>query len=92
MAAYLRCDRLGRYAEIRPYDGQWTLLAGERRHATPFKTRQEAEAAIPAVAAACGDSWRVTAEDLRVVADENVAHVEQHRDYVRRFFADKDVA
>lgn len=92
MAAYLRCDRLGRYAEIKPYDGSWTLLASERRQATPFKTAQEAIEAIPAVMEACGEGWRLSTDDLRVVVDEPIAHVEQHRDYVRRFFAETDVA
>jgi hypothetical protein len=88
MRYYLRSERMGRYAEIRPYDGAWTMLATCREHATPFKTFEEALDAIPAVVEACADGWRITAPDLYVVrVGEPTEHVEQYDAYVRRVVA-----
>lgn len=68
MSYRLRCDRLMVFAERRPYDGAWTL-AGGREYATPFRTREDALAALPAVLEACGDTWRVSSDDFRVMTD-----------------------
>lgn len=93
MSYRLRVDRLSRYAEIRPFDGVWTLTGG-REHATPFRTNEEALAAVPDVLAVCGEAWGISADDFMVTADDGLPmpNAEQHRDYVRRFYADTDVA